>query len=78
MTVKVVRVLLGDAHLDTKWVVLEGSIDGCPQATKRRTINSAALASGHLTLTNERDALVSDVLEYHARYRAIEEALREL
>lgn len=72
------RVLIGNDHDDAKWVVLEGSIEGVPQITKRRTINSAALASGDTTLAAEKAALEADVTEYLARYQAVQVALTEL
>lgn len=78
MSVIVKRVLLGNDHDDAKWLVLEGSIDGMPQVTKRRTINTAALVSGDLTIAAERAQLIADVEEYHARYLAVKEALTEL
>lgn len=74
--VKVVK--SGDAHKDQKWLVLEGSVEGVPQVTKRRSINTSALADGSLTLEAEKARLVADVEEYHARYLAVQEALREL
>jgi hypothetical protein len=78
VTVNVKRVLLGDDHDDAKWLVLEGSIDGIPQATKRRSINTAALVSGDLDIETEKAQLVSDVEEYQARYLALQEALKSL
>jgi hypothetical protein len=78
MSVAVKRVLLGNDHDDAKWLVLEGSVDGVPQVTKRRTINTAALASGHVTLDQERAQLIADVEEYHARYLAVQEAIKAL
>lgn len=76
ITVK--RILLGNDHDDSKWIVLEGSIDGVPQVTKRRSINTAALVSGALTLAGERAQLEADVQEYHARFLAVQAALAEL
>lgn len=68
----------GDAHLDQKWLVLEGSVEGVPQVTKRRTINTSALADGSLTLEAERAKLIADVEEYHARWLAVQKALGQL
>lgn len=68
----------GDPHTDQKWVVLEGSVEGCPQVTKRRTINSAALADGSLTIEDEIAKLTADVEEYHARWQAVQAALQGL
>lgn len=78
MNVIVKRVLLGNDHDDAKWLVLEGSIDGMPQVTKRRTINTAALVSGDLTIAGEKTQLIADVEEYHARFLAVQTALTEL
>jgi hypothetical protein len=78
VTVNVKRVLLGDDHDDAKWLVLEGSIDGIPQATKRRSINTAALVSGDLDIETEKAQLIADVEEYQARYLALQEALKSL
>lgn len=77
-TINVRRVLIGNDHDDTKWLVLEGSVDGCPQVTKRRTINTAALASGDLTLETERTRLIADVQEYYERWEAVQVALSQL
>lgn len=78
MNVVVKRVLMESDHDNQKWVVLEGSIDGCPEVTKRRTINTAALVSGDLTLPAEKAQLVADVQEYYARYQAVQAALQDL
>lgn len=78
MTVTVKRVVIGNDHDDAKWLVLEGSIDGVPEVTKRRTINTAALVSGDLTVGTEKAALIADVEEYHLRYLALQAALAEL
>ena len=77
-TINVRRVLFGNDHDDTKWLVLEGSIEGCPQVTKRRTINTMALADGSLTLAEEKARLIADVLEYHARWIAVQSAIENL
>lgn len=78
MTVTIKRITSGDVHTDQKWLVLEGSIDGCPEVTKRRTVNTAALVSGDLDLESEKAALLSDVEEYYARYQALQVALQNL
>ncbi len=67
-----------DEHEAQKWLVLEGSIEGCPEVTKVRSINVAALVDGGLNLADEKAALIADVEEYHARYLALQEALKEL
>ena len=77
-TIKVERVMFGNDHDDTKWIVLQGSIEGCPQVTKRRTINTAALADGSLTIETEKAKLVADVSEYHARWVAVQQAMAAL
>jgi len=76
ITVK--RILIGNDHDDTKWIVLEGSVEGVPQVTKRRTINTAALVSGVTTIADEKAALMADVQEYLDRYQAIQDALNDL
>jgi hypothetical protein len=78
MAVIVRRVLVGNDHDDTKWIVLEGFIDGCPQVTKRRTINTSALADGSLTISDEKARLIADVEEYHARWIAVQSAMEDL
>lgn len=78
MRVTIKRILIGNDHDDSKWVVLEGSIEGCPQVTKRRTINTAALVSGDLTLTAEKAQLIADVEEYYVRFQAVQVALQDL
>lgn len=76
--VNVKRILLGNDHDDTKWIVLEGSIEGCPEVTKRRSINTAALAEGIRNLADEKARLIADVEEYHARWLAVQEQLKDL
>lgn len=78
MSVNVRRIMLGNDHDDTKWIVLEGSVDGCPAVTKRRTINTAALADGSLTIEAEKARLVADVEEYLARWQAVQQAVAQL
>ena len=63
VNVPVRRVLFGNPHDDAKWLVLEGSVEGAPAVTKRRAINTAALADGSLTLADEKSALIADVEE---------------
>lgn len=76
--VKVTRISLGNDHDDAKWIVLQGEIDGIPEVTKRRSINTAGLVSGHLSLDSEKAALIADVEEYHARWLAVQQALQSL
>lgn len=76
ITVK--RISSGDAHDDQKWLVLEGSVEGCPAVTKRRAINTAALADGSLTFAAEKARLEADVAEYHARWVAVQAAVADL
>lgn len=74
----VVRVVLsGDAHLDQKFIVLEASVEGTP-VVKRRSINTQALVDGSLTLDGEKQKLLADVTEYHARWLAVQESLKRL
>lgn len=76
--IHVKRVSAGSEHLDQKWLVLEGYVEGVPEVTKRRTINTAALVDGSLTLEGERAQLVADVQEYHDRWLAVQEAVKQL
>ena len=76
--INIKRVVIGNDHDDAKWLVLEGSVEGVPAVTKRRTINTAALVSGATTLEAEKAALIADVEEYHARYQSVQEALKDL
>lgn len=78
MTVKVVRVPFNDEHMDQKYLVLEGSIDGKPQLTKRVTINTAALADGTIEIADVKAKLIADVEEYQARWNAVQQAVQEL
>lgn len=78
MSVQVKRIPLDTEHDNQKWVVLEGSVEGCPAVTKRRSINTAALVDGTLTLAAEKAKLIADVEEYLARYKAVQEQLRDL
>jgi len=78
MTVTVRRVPFNDEHMDQKFLVLEGSIEGLPQLTKRVTINTSALADGTIALADAKAKLIADVDEYHARWLAVEQALTEL
>lgn len=75
ITVK--HILSGDDHTDQKFLVLEASVEGTP-VVKRRSINTAALVDGTLTLEREKAALIADVTEYHARWLAVQEALKSL
>lgn len=65
-------------HMNQKWLLLEGSVAGCPQVTKVRSINTAALADGRLTVAGEKALLVADVEEYYVRWCAVQEAIKEL
>lgn len=78
MTVQVRHVPFNDEHMDQKFLVLEGYIDGMPQLTKRITINTSALADGTLVLANVKAKLIADVEEYHTRWTAVQQALQEL
>lgn len=78
MTVKISRVLLPTEHENQKWLVLQGEVEGVPAVTKRRTIDTASLASGALSLETEKAKLVADVEEYHARWLAVQRALEQL
>lgn len=70
--VKVRRVMLDTEHDNQRWIVLEGSVDGCPAVTKRDTINVAALASGDVVLEDRVAKMKADVAEYHARWQYLQ------
>lgn len=78
MIITVKFITSGDEHVDQKYVVLEGSVEGIPAITKRRSINTAALVDRSLSLVDEKAKLIADVEEYHARYLAVQEQLKEL
>jgi hypothetical protein len=72
------RILSGDDLQDAQWIVLEGYIDGCPQVTTRRSINTSALVSGDLSLETEKAKLIADVNDNYARYLAVQQALSQI
>lgn len=78
MTVKVCRVLFNDEHMDQKYLVLEGAIDGMPQLTKRVTVNTSALADGTIEIAAVKAKLVADVEEYLVRWQAVQQAVAQL
>jgi hypothetical protein len=78
MMVKITRVPFNDEHMDQKFLVLQGLIDGHPQLTKTVTINTSALADGTLVLADIKAKLIADVEEYHTRWVAVQQALTEL
>ena len=78
MSVIIKVITSGDPHTDQKWLVLEGSVEGFPQVTKRRAINTAALADHSLSLVSEKAKLIADVEEYLARWIAVQDQLKEL
>jgi hypothetical protein len=63
---------------DHTWIVLEGSVEGFPQVTHRRSIHAAALASGDITLADEKAKLIADVETACIRWLAVQKALNEL
>lgn len=67
-----------DTHLDQKWLVLEGYIDGCPAVTKRVTMDTASLASIPDHYETKKAKLKADVAEYYVRYLAVQEQLKNL
>jgi hypothetical protein len=78
MSIQVRRVPFNDEHMDQKFLVLEGFIEGMPQLTKRITINTSALADGTLALADVKAKLIADVEEYRTRWNAVQQALTEL
>jgi hypothetical protein len=78
MTVQISRIPFEDEHMDQKFLVLEGSIEGKPQLTKRVSIDTASLADGTKILAEVVAKLIADVEEYEARWNAVQQALTEL
>ncbi len=72
MNVIVKRVLFGNEHDDQKWIVLEGSIEGCAPVTKRVTIAASAYVADRSILETHRTKLIADVTEYHANWLALQ------
>jgi hypothetical protein len=71
MTVK--RILIGNDHDDSKWVVLSALADGAPACCEvRRSINTAALVDGTESLATHKAELEIVAEEYHARWLAIQ------
>ena len=59
------------------FVYLEGSVEGVPQVTQTRTVATAALASGALTIAGEKAALIADVEQALVNWQAAQAALQE-
>lgn len=78
MQVKVVRIPPADDHEAQKWLVIEGSIEGCPAVTKRDSINVAAIASGDIVLADRVAKMRADVEEYYGRWLALADLPEEL
>lgn len=78
MEVKIRHVASGDEHLDQKWLVIEGYIEGCPAVTKRVSMNTAVIASNPGHFEEKKAKLIADVEEYYVRYNAVQEQLRNL
>lgn len=78
MSIKLRHVPFNDEHMDQKFLVLEASMDGLPQLTKRVTINTSSLADGSILLADAKAKLIADITEYHARWLAVQQALTEL
>lgn len=77
MEIKIRRVPIGDEHLDQKFVVLEGYVEGTPVA-KRVTINTAALVDGSLSIITEKEKLRATISEYLGRWLVAKEAIDDL
>jgi hypothetical protein len=66
--VRIRRISSANEHEAQKWLVIEGSLEGCPAVTKRESINVAALASGDLVLAERVQKMRDDVVEYYGRW----------
>ena len=73
-----ISVIKSDPHTDQKWLVLQGEIEGLPQVTKRRSINTSALADGSLNIETEKAKLIADVEEYYQRWLAVQDVLNQI
>lgn len=76
--VKVTRKKFDDIHMDQKFYVIQGAVEGYPAITKTDTISMASLASGAVVLADRINKMKSDVAEYYANIRALEELPDEL
>jgi hypothetical protein len=73
MIVKTRRVDPADEHERQKWYVLEGYVEGGPDAVRKRvSVAVAALVSRPALLEEARAKLVSDVTEYYANWLALQ------
>ena len=63
---------------DPNWVVLEGSIAGCPAVTQRRSIHAGALADGQTTIATEVAALTQAVEKAYRNWTAAQIAIAAL
>jgi hypothetical protein len=63
---------------DINWVVVEGSIEGFPQVTQRRSIHAAALASGQLTIASEIATLKEAVSRGLTHWQAAQAAIAQI
>lgn len=70
-----VRIVKGPSEA---FVYLEGSVEGFPQVTRRRSVSCAALAGGRVTVAGERAALVTEVESALINWQAAQAALQEL
>ena len=63
---------------DPAFLYLCGEIEGFPQCTATRSVSLAALASGALTVADEKAALIAQVEQNHTNWLAAQAALQEL
>lgn len=70
--ITVTRITPSDEHERQKWVVLEGSVEGCPAVTKRYSIAVSAIVTRPALLDEARAKLIADVTEYYANYQALQ------
>ncbi len=73
MSVTVTRVMLDNEHDNQKWIVLQGAVEGSPEATwKRATIAVSAYVARPAILDEARAKLIADVTEYDAHYLTLQ------
>jgi hypothetical protein len=76
--VKVSRRKFNDVHMDQKFYVIVGAIDGCPAVTKVDTISMSAIATGAVSLDARIEKMKADVAEYYANFQAMQQLPDEL
>jgi hypothetical protein len=72
------RVVMDDPVDNINWIVLEGTVEGVPEVTHRRSVPTSALASGATTIAAEKAALIDTVQTHLTNWQAAQDALAQL